>query len=189
MKTTSRSLIATISIFFILISLWVFFKYDFSEIKKIVQLSRKRTLLRKEFQEEKNNLLKVKEILKSYDSFLSEKEIISLALPSFPKEAEILNQIETLAELSKVKISRVNFSEKVSSKKESLPVSREKLLLIKELAPIEINFSLEGDYSQIKEFLKNLSQNIRIFEIKEIRLTKGEEAIEAEIRFTAYWQP
>jgi len=187
MRYVSRSLLAGISVVFILIGIWALFRYDYPQLKKIIKSWEERRLLKNEFQTEKEKLEKVQKIFESYHSFLPAKEKISLFLPEKREIGEVLYQLEGLANLSNVKLNQCIFSEVRKEKK--LPrFSDKKEKLTKDFGTLSVALEVEGDYPSIKNFLKKIETNIRVMDIKRINLNKVGKSLKGTVTVDFYYQ-
>jgi len=187
MRHISSSLLAGISIVFILIGIWVLFSYDYPQLKKVIKSLEKRRFLKNELQTEKEKLKKVQEIFETYHSFLPIKEKISFLLPEKREIGEVLHQLEGLASLSNVKLNRCSFTELKKEKKSPQFLSNKKKLT-KDFGTISVALEIEGDYPSIKNFLKKIETNLRVMDVRKINLNKIGENLRGIITLDFYYQ-
>ncbi|MCD6412146.1 type 4a pilus biogenesis protein PilO, partial [bacterium] len=162
-----RSLIIVSSVIIILIGLWFLFSKDWPLFRDFLKMREEIYQLKKEYEFQKERLLKTQEIFKRFHSRLSEVEDISLALPIKEDYGQILSEIQFIAQKNNLTIDGLSFQKGIIKNEE---VEENSLFI--PCSTIVISLKGEGYYSEIKSFLKDIESDIRLMDIKRIDLTK-----------------
>ena len=124
---------------------------------ELAKISEKRALVvSKEnlFNNESGAVSEVQNLISQFQSVASLQETVSLALPREENVTDILNHVQSIANISNIKL--VSFSVK------PLAFEATKQALVKRLGSLEVAVSAEGSYESLKQFLKSLETNVRI---------------------------
>ncbi|MBU4348401.1 type 4a pilus biogenesis protein PilO [Patescibacteria group bacterium] len=89
---------------------------------------------------------------------------LSLALPDQEEVADVVYQIQRISSLNNIVIESINLN------KLSIQQSVSKNPLIKRYGTLEVSLKLSGTYASFKELLRFLENNIRIMDVKNIRV-------------------
>jgi Tfp pilus assembly protein PilO len=113
------------------------------------------------FADESSAVSQVQDLIGQFQSIATLQETVSLALPQEENVTEILNQIQSIANLSNVSLN--SFAVK------PLAFEVTKQPLVKRLGSLEITLSVRGSYGNLKQFLRSLETNVRIANISNFR--------------------
>ncbi len=94
---------------------------------------------------------------------------LSLALPDQEEVADIVYQIQRISSLNNIFIDSINLDRS--------PIQRSKSenSLVKSYGPLRITAKLTGPYDSFKELLRFLENNIRIMDVKAIRVYQSND--------------
>ena len=166
-KYGQRSLIIVSSVVIILVGLWFLFSKDWPLFRDFLKMREEIYQLKKEYEFQKERLLKTQEIFKKFHSRLSEVEDISLALPIKEDYGQILSEIQFLAQKNNLTIEGLSFQKGIIKNEE---VEENSLFI--PCSTIVVSLKGKGYYSGIKSFLKDIESDIRLMDIERIDLTK-----------------
>ncbi len=110
------------------------------------------------FESESGAVGEVQNLISKFQSVAALQETVSLALPQEENVTGILNQIQSIANLSNAKLT--SFSAK------PFAFEATKQALVRRLGSLEIAVSVEGSYESLKQFLKSLETNVRISNVR-----------------------
>ncbi|MBI2633947.1 MAG: type 4a pilus biogenesis protein PilO [Parcubacteria group bacterium] len=131
---------------------------------------------------------KAQELLSRFDNLNQEAQPISRALPSDPRLPEVLAIINTLALQNKLSLTQVNFEEVLSrlgaANRESRPRP----------APLKVLVTLSGQYTDLKNWLKAVENELRLMDVEEISIQPisvagGQGQLNFAVTLTVYYQP
>ncbi|MCP6720199.1 MAG: type 4a pilus biogenesis protein PilO [Patescibacteria group bacterium] len=163
MKTSTKRIlsIGLAGLFFIGI-LVVFGSLIRPEMTKINEkralLSSKETL----FSNEQDAVSQVRDLIGQFQSIVKLQETVSLALPLEENITQILNQLQSIANLSNVEMRSFSIR--------PLAFEASRQPLVKRLGVLELDISIDGPYDNIKNFLRSLETNVRVVNAKSFRL-------------------
>jgi len=162
MKTSTKRIlsIGLAALFFlgILVVYASFIKPELAKIgEKRALVVSKETL----FENESNAVNQVQDLIGRFQSIASLQETVSLALPQEENVTGILNQVQSIANLSGVTLT--SFSVR------PLAFEASKQSLVKRLGSLEIVVSVTGNYANLKKFLKSFETNVRISNVISFR--------------------
>jgi len=166
-KYGQRSLIIVSSVIIILVGLWFLFSKDWPLFRDFLKVREEIYQLKKEYEFQKERLLKTQEIFKRFHSRLSEVEDISLALPIKENYGQILSEIQFLAQKNNLTIEDLSFQKGIIKNEE---VEENSLFI--PCSTIVVSLKGKGYYSEIKSFLKDIESDIRLMDVERIDLTK-----------------
>ena len=149
----------------------VFFIYEVNALKNTVNDIK---FINLEIFELRAKLDTLNEYEKNYDEVLSMLEKYKTALPTSAKESSIIISINKLAFDNTIKLNSIVFQER---KKDG------------ELVKIPISMSLTGDYFNIVNFITDIRNDERIFNINSITVQREKESsksVTAYITLNAY---
>lgn len=147
-------------------------------MKKRAKLFAKENL----FENQKNAVAQVQQLIQEFQEFSQLQETVSLAVPLSAETTQLLNQLEAIATASGVEIRTF----------ETLPQAFEPSSqpLVRRLGSMEINMVVDGPYEGIKNFMKFLETNVRIFNIQNMVAVSKQngEFIELTLTVETYFQ-
>lgn len=122
----------------------------------------------KEAEYEKSKLIfeESRQILSSFQDSQGLKDTLFLILPPEQKIPEALYQISGMASLSGLTLGLVSTEESAITPTISP--------LLKNVGTLKINVKMSGAYEAFKSFAEKLENNIRLFGVNSIRITKSE---------------
>jgi len=134
----------------------------------------------------------VQSVLKDYDSDQKLKglqDVISSSLPNDPQQSEILNQIRAIAGVNQLSLTDMSLN--VSSV-QNVAARATTTQLIKPVAAISVQFKVIGFYSDIKNFISSLENNLRIMDIRSITIDPlgkpDQDYYRADLTVITYYQ-
>ena len=116
------------------------------------------------FQTQSEQFTQVQNLIAQFQGVTRLQESLSLALPQKEEVAEVVNQINFLAQASGVFINSAGLNIQ-PLKKEIRPV------LVKGLGTARLSLKLVGSYAAFKSFLQNLETNIRLMDLADLKIT------------------
>lgn len=92
------------------------------------------------------------------------KNDLSFAIPDQEEVADVVYQIQRISSLNNIDIESINLNK--------LPIKQSvsKNPLVKRYGTLEVSLKLSGTYASFKELLRFLENNIRIMDVKNIRV-------------------
>lgn len=134
----------------------------------------------------------VQSVLKDYDSDQKLKglqDVISSSLPNDLQQSEILNQIRAIAGVNQLSLTDMSLN--VSSV-QNVAARATTTQLIKPVAAISVQFKVIGFYSDIKNFISSLENNLRIMDIRSITIDPlgkpDQDYYRADLTVITYYQ-
>lgn len=115
------------------------------------------------FNNESGAVGEVQNLISQFQSVAVLQKTVSLALPPEENVTDILNQVQSIANLSNIKLT--SFSAK------PLAFEVTKQALVRRLGSLELSVSAQGSYEGLKQFLKSLETNVRISNITNFRFS------------------
>lgn len=106
----------------------------------------------------------------NYLSLQDSVTMINQALPNGPDVGNYIHNIEALASKSAIRIQAVQVSDVPLSK----PATSSKTPL--SVQPVLFNISLSGDYPNLKQFLKNIENLLRVTSVENVTFSNKSEA-------------
>ncbi|MBI4034267.1 MAG: type 4a pilus biogenesis protein PilO [Candidatus Brennerbacteria bacterium] len=163
MKTSTKRILSIGLAVFLFIGILVVYS---SFIRpEVSALTEKRALVvSKEnlFQNQENAVAQVRELIGQFESLATLQGTVSLALPPEENVTGILNQIQSIANLSNVSLG--SFSIK------PLAFEATKQPLVRRLGTLELSLIARGSYTNLKQFLNSLETNVRIVNVESFRV-------------------
>ena len=115
--------------------------------------------------------------------------MISSSLPNDPQQSEILNQIRAIAGVNQLALTDLSLN--VSSV-QSVAAKATSTQLIKPVAAISVQFKVIGFYSDIKNFISSVENNLRIMDIRSISIDPlgkaDQDYYRADLTVITYYQ-
>jgi len=116
------------------------------------------------FDKQKEAVEKVDSLIQEIQSFDKLRNAVSLAIPLNPEVPKVLNQIDAIARTSDVNIP--------SFESEPKPFEGGDQTLTRRLGVLGLNFTARGDYQNLKNFLRFIESNVRVFDVKGLNLSR-----------------
>lgn len=157
MKTSSKRILSILltGLFFLLALIFYvnLVRPEYADIQSLrASLAAKSNL----FDEQKEIISNVKNLLSQYESAAQLQETVSLAMPLDEGIAELFQQIFTLSQISSLSIQSFNL----------------KTLALKpnNLGTIQVDLRFVGPYGGLKTFLRSSETNIRVMDLSNLRI-------------------
>lgn len=119
----------------------------------------------------------IESLSKDLEGYEEQKKKILSAVPSRPDTPALLNFIANASSQNGMNLEKItSFSTSVSTDQTNQTLttsSGNEAASISNMKEININFSVSGDYTSLKNFISTLERNARIIEIDSISLTKS----------------
>lgn len=116
------------------------------------------------FQTQSQQFTQVQNLIAQYQGVTRLQESLSLALPLKEDAADVVNQINFLAQRNGLLIN--------SASLELLPVKKEiKVALIKSSGILRLSLKLIGSYASFRSFAGDLQANIRVMDLADLKVT------------------
>lgn len=122
------------------------------------------------FNEQKEIISRVKDLLNQYQSAAKLQETISLALPPDEAVASLFQQIFAISQASGISIQSFGLTaEAIKSNG---------------LGTLKLNLGLKGSYESVKAFLQAIETNIRVMDVSQLTMQKDLHTVS----LTTYYQ-
>lgn len=163
MKTSTKRILSIgLAGFFFLGILLVygsFIRPEMTEVNKKRALAISKETL---FNNQRAAVEQVQDLISQFQSIAKLQETVSLALPLEENVTQALNQLQSIARLSRVTVRSFSIR--------PLAFEKSKQPLVKRLGALELDVSIEGSYEGIKSFLRSLETNVRVANAKTFHL-------------------
>lgn len=144
----------------------------------------------------KSKLGSIKSLISDADKNKTELESLDEAIPDAPRIPELLANFDYLVQQSGLLLTNLNITLPEISKKPDQPKFNKRLESIlsstDNLGIIAVNVAVSGQYQNLKNFLLNLEQNLRLMDVAEITFgTRGSESQdtrEYSLKIETYFQ-
>ena len=110
------------------------------------------------FESQRSAVDQVQRLVQEFQGFAKVQETVNLAVPRSEETTRILNQLDSIARTAGVTFSSFNSSPK------AFETSRQPLA--RRLGTLELSVVVSGSYEQIKQFLKFIETNVRVFNVQ-----------------------
>ena len=120
---------------------------------------------KKVFEDQQEAVGKVEQLIQETKSFNQLKQTVSLAVPLEKQIPDILNQLNAISRTSNVSIT--SFRSNLQAFEEGSSQ------LARRLGIIRIELAVSGDYGNLKNFLRFLESNVRVFNVKSFIISQG----------------
>ena len=120
---------------------------------------------KKVFEDQQEAVGKVEQLIQETKSFDQLKQTVSLAVPLEKQIPNILNQLNAISRTSNVSI--ISFKSNLQAFEEGSSQ------LARRLGIIRIELAVSGDYGNLKNFLRFLESNVRVFNVKSFIISQG----------------
>lgn len=159
-----------------------FLKQEYAEIQK---LRGELTAQSQLYEAEASSVSQIQQLLSKSQSSMSIKEALSLALPETREQiADIINQLSVISSNEEMKIRSVSLG--------YLPIEpSQSSSLVKGAGVLKITLELQGSYNQFKKWLKDIETNIRLMDVKILKIESAEKTTDLfryNLIINAYYQ-
>ena len=155
------------------------------ELDKAVE--KRATLFSKKnlFENQREVVGQVQQLNQEFQEFARLQETVSLAMPVSENTTQILSQFDAIARTSGAKITSFNINPQ--------PFRASKQPLTRRLGVLEVRVTAEGNYDSVKNFIRFLETNVRVFSVERLIMASvlsGEKGRTFQIDLTgeAYFQ-
>lgn len=158
--STKRVLSIGFSLFFLIGAILVyssFIRDAGTEVERLRALVASKTNLHSNQQQV---VTQVKNLIAQFQNVAKLQETMSLAMPNGTQTVRALRQVEAIARTSGVQVTSVDFNI------ETLPKVKEGSFVAR-LGIIEVNVRAEGDYANLKQFVRLLETGVRVSNVRE----------------------
>jgi len=170
MKPSLKRMISAVLSLVLVIAAVVIFVNYIKPAYVILEQNKATVLAQKEEIEDKNN---VDQLIsgqgKEYEDGASYRKVFALVLPLTPAVDAALFQISGLAAQNNISLLSLSTSEIVPVVSESARRNPNALeSMVSKPRTISFTISATGAYDEFKNFLRNIEQNVRIFDVREV---------------------
>ncbi len=185
-SSTKRILSVLLSAFFLIGLVFVITSLVKPEFERVMKKRSEVYSKEQIFANRSKAVEKVDSLIKDTEGFDKLRNTISLAIPLEMKVPNILSQLDAIARTSNVSITSFDTNPQA--------FIEGKGQLTKRLGVIEVSLVAHGDYSDLKDFLRFLETNVRVFNVQSYefiskRIEKtGNMSYNLSVQFDAYYQ-
>ncbi len=123
----------------------------------------------------------IDQLIQQIGDFNKLQGTVSLAVPLEPQVPGVLNQLDAIARTSGATFSSFESEPRAFESSDSP--------LVKRLGVLGLNLSVSGEYQDMKDFLRFLETNVRVFNVKKYTITGGlAGSCEMNIEADTYYQ-
>lgn len=137
------------------------------------------------YQTQSQQFTQVQNLIAQYQGVTRLQESLTLALPFKEDSADVVNQLNFLAQRNGILINSISL--------ELAPVKKEtKTTLVKGFGALRLSLKLNGSYASFKGFIGDLEANIRVMDLADLKITHVGKPNEDFFNYTmtvdAYYQ-
>ncbi len=171
----------------------VYFTFIQSEYQTTMQLKGERDERVQFVAEQKENIKKINQLVNSYNDKVLAQHLVSVAMPVGPDVASIIAQINTLALSSNLQVQSFSVANSpVAAASASSTKAKEAENVRRPVGTLTFQVRVSGSYNDVKTFLGNIENNVRVMDVKNIALApsvKNEvDGYAVDITATTYYQ-
>lgn len=190
--STARLISFTVAAIFLIATLVVFLRlvrpaYGEAQELKAQKLSRENF-----YKNQQTTLAEVKKIVAEYKGGGTPQAAVSLAFPQYKDEANVLNQIETMASRNNLAVQNITISTPGSRQTSAAKRPGATSTLVKPIGVISVQLRIAGTYASMKSFISAIETNIRIMDITALSVTpvgrSNQDFYTFDINFDSYYQ-
>ena len=127
----------------------------------------------------------VTELLRRHQGIAEIEDRLSLSLPFSEEITSLLNQIQGLAGMNNVQVNSMSF--------QHLPIAYgDSQSILKPVGSLRIIAQINGNYESIKAFLEGIETNVRVIDVRSLRISGGGAAanptLSSQLIVDAYYQ-
>lgn len=162
--STKRALSLIVSAGLVLASLFMYATFIRPEYAAINNLRGELTSKAELLGQQKSSITQVQKLIAQYQGVVKLGESLSLALPEGEAVSSLMAQINAISQASGLTVQSVGVS--------YLPMkpSAVKLSLARGVGSLKLDLKLLGSYASLKNFLQSLETNIRIMDLKSLKI-------------------
>lgn len=164
--STKRFYSVLASIGFLVGSMYVYTSYIRPIYDEIQRLRGERLAVLNSLNDSRVTVEIVTDLLRKYQSIADIQDQLSLSLPIGEETTNLLNQIQGLAGINNVQIQSISF--------QYLPIDyNNRQSILKPTGSLRVTADISGDYGSIKAFLKGIETNVRVIDIRSLKVSGG----------------
>ena len=108
----------------------------------------------------------INELLKNYNDLASTQEYITLSFPNEPNISQVLNTLNGLGKINNILIKSLSFQINIIKKDNKQPA------YVQNLGALGISMAVTGSYDNLKNFVRQVEQNVRIMDVVQFGLSE-----------------
>src|SRR3989344_3211047 len=139
------------------------------------------------FENQKLAVQKVKELISKLQGVAELQRTVSLVMPSRPDITQVLNQLQAITNTYQTNLKSFTIR--------TLPFEGNSKALVKRIGTLELDVTVTGSYDSVKNFLRAMEANVRVFNVKRFRVSPAggsqggvQDFFTAQVTFQAYYQ-
>lgn len=164
-QPTKRLFGLSLAVFLVVGAIIIYFELTRPAYEEIRLLKGKQISLENLRDSQRTAINKVKEFLESYDNNGSFRDAVSAALPSDPEVSNVLSQIDGLLRANG--LVPQSFSVTLQNLQN---LKKEETVIVKPVGVLDVRAKFSGSYENLKSFLDNLEDNVRIFDVQSLSI-------------------
>ena len=181
MKASSKRILSILaSGFFFIMAVVIYALFIRPEYDNVQRLRSEVASRAQAVEQQKDVVKQIQRLLQEYQGVARLQETLSLALPQESGVAEALNQLNGAAQIGGLAIQ--------SAGVQSLAIrpSSASIKSAKGIGTLRFNAKISGDYDQIKRFLQMLETNIRLMDVKSLKIESGVDPTQKSVQKYLY---
>lgn len=191
-QATKRLASFAIGLIFVFGALIVFFNfvqpaYNAAQILKSEKLSRENLYATQQATQKQ-----VDNIIKSYQGSSNPQALANLSFPPAKDEADVVEQINTLANTYKVAVQNITISSPGAKSLSTTGRGAATSTLVKPIGVLNVQLRVASSYAGFRSFLSSLEYNIRIMDITSLAVSpvgkSNQDYYTFDIGLAAYYQ-
>jgi Tfp pilus assembly protein PilO len=193
MKHSTARLISFTAAMLFLVGAWIVFMNLVRPAYKEAQDLKAEKLSRENFYENQQTMLaQFQEIEKAYKGNGNPQTVVSLAFPQTKDEANLLNQLESMASRNNVAVQSITVSTPGARQTNSVRGATASSSLVRPIGVISVQARLTGTYASFKSFLSAAETNLRIIDITALSIApvgkSSQDFYSFDVNFDSYYQ-
>lgn len=170
MKPASqRALSFIISLAFLVASVIVYGMFIVPTNESVQVLRGVVVLKNSELKQQETALNNLNELLKEFNDLADVQEKMALSLPSDPNVAQVVNTLSGLSAVNNVPIKNISVQINAAKKDPMQPS------YVQNLGNLKSNFVVIGSYDNLKNFIRQIEQNVRLMDIQQIGISEEKQ--------------
>ncbi|MEK7520620.1 MAG: type 4a pilus biogenesis protein PilO [Patescibacteria group bacterium] len=181
MKASSKRILSILaSGFFFIMAVVIYALFIRPEYDNVQRLRSEVASRAQAVEQQKDVVKQIQRLLQEYQGVARLQETLSLALPQESGVAEALNQLNGAAQIGGLAIQSAGV-QSLAIRPSSAPIKS-----AKGIGTLRFNAKISGDYDQIKRFLQMLETNIRLMDVKSLKIESGVDPTQKSVQKYLY---
>ena len=181
MKASSKRILSILaSGFFFIMAVVIYALFIRPEYDNVQRLRSEVASRMQALEQQKDVVKQIQRLLQEYQGVARLQETLSLALPQESGVAEALNQLNGAAQIGGLAIQSAGV-QSLAIRPSSAPIKS-----AKGIGTLRFNAKISGDYDQIKRFLQMLETNIRLMDVKSLKIESGVDPTQKSVQKYLY---